>query len=124
MEIIIVIGIVGILAAISVPIFTKAMERARVREAISQLKLLQTAEKVVKVEEGKYKSCGNTSACNSILRLDLPTADWDYSVVTAGVSSGFRANAKRKSGQWAGCTYSIDGPTGDPYVSSGANTCP
>lgn len=97
MELIVVIVIVGILAALAAPIYTKTKEKALDREAVSALKLIQAAEKIYRMEQGfyfpcvdnSYPNCYTTSAptasvdnINTYLHLYLrnQNQNWNYSV--------------------------------------------
>ena len=51
-ELLVVVLIIGILAAIGLPQYTKAVERARAVEAVTNLRALVTAEKVYQMSNG------------------------------------------------------------------------
>lgn len=147
MELIIVVIIVAILAAIGLPFYFKAVERARVKEAISQLKLIQAAEDMRLLETNHYLACsesfdnsgegmGNSNAnCNTVLNLRLDTTEdrsWDFSVacdVDAGAdgqcdTEAFTAYADRTGeGTYKDCQFSVN-QVADPYMSSADGTCP
>ncbi len=53
-ELLIVVAIIGILAAIAVPNFLNAQIRAKVSRAVSDLKTLETALEMYRVDEGDY----------------------------------------------------------------------
>jgi len=53
-ELLIVVVIVGILAALGLPQFTKAREHAMGKEAIVNLKLIAAAEKIYRMEASAY----------------------------------------------------------------------
>jgi prepilin-type N-terminal cleavage/methylation domain-containing protein len=58
-EILVVVVIIGILAAIALPQYQKAVERARLSEAISNLKTLAQAEEVYYLQYGEYTAIEN-----------------------------------------------------------------
>jgi Tfp pilus assembly protein PilE len=87
MEIMMVVVLIGILATLGIVSFQKTMENARKKEAQSLLLLMKHAEDVVRTETNTYVACDNSTACNDILRLNLPTPAtpvWSYSVPNAG----------------------------------------
>lgn len=98
-EILVVVIIVGILAALGFPGYQRTRERVLDREARSVLSLLQAAEKIYRMEAGfYYPSAAVTNVIadiNSFLRVDLPAgaASWSYQV--AGTGSGDISTATR-----------------------------
>jgi prepilin-type N-terminal cleavage/methylation domain-containing protein len=89
-EMLIVIIIVGIVAAIGMTQFSKTRDYASEKEAFSNLRLIQSAEKIYDMERTVYINCDSASwsddqeAClNNALRTSLPTESnpnkkWDY----------------------------------------------
>jgi type II secretory pathway pseudopilin PulG len=97
LELIVVIVILAILAILSLPRFGKIKEHSIEKEAIANLKLIQAAEKIYKLEMVTYISGSVTADLNSALRLALPTTSpyyWDYKVVDSS-GSAFTAKAQR-----------------------------
>lgn len=140
-EILVVIIIIGILAAVALPNYEKAKERALGKEAIANLKLIAAAERIYRMEtSGYYPSPGGTvdeagiitggtvdavGTINSNLKLSLTETNWDYSITTIGdPASTFTAYADRVAGSYSSCQYSIDQTQSEPVISSGAGTCP
>ncbi|MDD5155342.1 MAG: hypothetical protein PHF11_02520 [Candidatus Omnitrophica bacterium] len=89
MEILAIIIIIAILAAIALPNFTPIREKVLDKEASASLKLIQAAEKIYRLETDFYYPYPGTtpapdnSAINQNLKLSLPTGDdkkWDYTV--------------------------------------------
>lgn len=92
LELIIVVVIVGILAAISLPKFGVTKERALDKEAKANLALIQAAEKIYRMEQGSYyPSSGSTSSIadiNTNLKVNLPTGvSWAYTVYSNQVTA-------------------------------------
>ena len=124
----VVIIIIGILAALALPQFNKSKEYAIGKEAIANLKLIAAAEKIYRMEANAYfpiPSGSNSSITdiNSYLRLSIPSGtskNWDYSVT--GAAGSFSSEAQRTSGSYSDCQYSIDQSQDEPVVASG--TCP
>jgi len=87
-ELLVVIIIIGILAALALPGFGVSKERVLDKEAKANLALIQAAEKIYRMESGfYYPSSGNSSVItdiNTFLRLNLPTnvLSWTYKVDT------------------------------------------
>ena len=117
MELLIVIIIIGILAALALPGFGVTKERVLDKEAKANLALIQAAEKIYRMEAGLfYPSTGSSSVIadiNTYLRVNLPTGatSWSYSVDTDGsqttatrsVASG-RVWTLTYAGSTAACT--------------------
>jgi len=111
-ELLIVITIIGILAALALPQFDKTKEHALGQEAQSSLRLIAASEKIYRMENDSvsyYPGAGSVglSAINSNLKLYLTGTNWDYSI-SSGSASTFTATAKRQSGAYSSCNYSIN----------------
>ncbi len=87
-ELIIVVVIIGILATFAMPQFAKTKERTLDKEAQANLKLIQAAEKIYRMENdlGTYYPGGaatnDITAINDNLKLSLPASNtnWTYAV--------------------------------------------
>jgi prepilin-type N-terminal cleavage/methylation domain-containing protein len=81
-ELIVVVLIIAILVAFAMPQFTSTRERAFDNEAKANLKLIQAAEKIYRMEIGGYYGPeGDIAQMNSVLRLSIPlTSKWDYNI--------------------------------------------
>lgn len=97
LELIVVILIIGIIAAIALPNFGPMRERVLDKEATANLKLIQAAERVYRMETSFYYpySGSETSigTINTDLRLFLPagaTRNWDYEVKDTGCAQATR----------------------------------
>ncbi len=103
LELIVVLVIIGILAALGLANFASPKEQALEREAQANLKLISSAEKIYRMEIGGYVNCSNTSTLNTYLRLMIPGSDtnWKYRV-TGASASVFSAAAQRTSGPYSG----------------------
>ncbi len=101
-ELLVVVLIIGILASVALPQYTKAVEKARASEAIQLLGDLYTAEQVYFMQTGSYTND------LSLLDLQLPgvgtsqtaTTSTKNFILTVGQATGseFRAVAQRASG--------------------------
>lgn len=115
LELLVVLIIVGIMAALSITNYTKTSERAYDREAQSALSLIQSAERMRRLRSAAYYPPSGTEGdmgnINTNLKLNLAEQRWDYSI--AGGTDTFTANATR-----SGRTWSIN------QVDSGASCSP
>lgn len=114
LELIIVIVIIGILATFAMPQFIVTKERALDKEAIANLKLIAAAERIYRMENGRYypspaateSDAGNI---NTNLKLFLTETNWDYSITTTGdPADTFTATAARNgTGGYLDCQYTL-----------------
>jgi len=88
----------GILASIAFPVFTKTKENVLDKEAKANLKLIQAAEKIHRMELGVYCASSGTDLnpppyqyLNQHLKLDLTGQNWSYSADTTGTGTATRA---------------------------------
>lgn len=91
LELVAVLMIVGILAVLGLPQFKDARNKALDKEAISNLKLIQAAERIYRVETSSYYNCGNTATVNAQLLLGITDSNWNYDV--SGAPATFTARA-------------------------------
>lgn len=92
-EMLIVIIIVGIVAALGMTQFSKSRDYASEKEALSNLRLIQSAERIYDMERTVFINCDsanwsdNQEAClNNALRTSLPVEGspnkkWDYEAI-------------------------------------------
>jgi len=92
LELLIVIIVIGVLTTFVIPSYFGVNRKAKQREASAILRLIQAAEKTIRLETGNFVSCNNISDCNSKLRLDISAGSFDYKVTLIG-SSDFCAQA-------------------------------
>ena len=84
-ELLVVIVIIGILAALGMPTYSAIKEKTLDREAKASLALIQAAEKIYKMETTFYYpysgSESNVDNINNNLKLSLPNpVSWSYTV--------------------------------------------
>jgi type II secretory pathway pseudopilin PulG len=90
MELLIVIIIVGIFSTLAITQYGGYRERALDREAIANLRLIQAAERIFRMEQGTYYPAAlpdaTTNNINTNLHLSLPTGNnrnWNYTCQAA-----------------------------------------
>ena len=117
-ELMMVVVVAAILVAAATPFYFKALDRASEREAVSQIRLIQGAERMLMLDQGGFATCANTAACNLALDLDLPTAnpDWDFAVI--GDAAAISISASRIGGT---CVYGVNTVLAEPVITGG--TC-
>lgn len=122
-ELLIVVAIIGVLAAIAVPNFLQAQVRAKVSKAVSNMKTIETALEAYHLDQSSYPRWA----------WDTSSPDTDYMgfrdlttpVAYVSGSSAFKNPFKTKS---QNRTMKIDGREIDPYfematwLSSGGKT--
>jgi prepilin-type N-terminal cleavage/methylation domain-containing protein len=108
LELVVVLVIIGILSTVAVSHFGIMHEKILAREAISQLKIIQSAENVYRLENetGNFIGCVDTLDCNAKLGIALPAKDWEYLVRDAD-DTEFTAAAQRLWGSRTNCEYTI-----------------
>ncbi len=124
-EILTVIIIIAILAALALPQFATTRERALSKEAKANLKIIDAAEKIYRMEVGFYYPYSGTYSdpadINANLKLSLTENNWDYSI-TGGSGSAYTATANRQgSGGYLDCQYSVSDSSGEPTPNA---SCP
>jgi prepilin-type N-terminal cleavage/methylation domain-containing protein len=128
LELLVVVIIIGILATLSLPLFSKTRERALDNEAKANLKLIQAAQRIYAMEVGFFLDCsgyGGINCINTYLKLTLPAGvkrSWGYNT-TAPTASSFIATAIRNTidDKWLR-TWSIDEDDEEPSCSGSG--CP
>ena len=100
-ELMIVIAIIGILAAIAIPQFASYRARAYNSAAQSDLKNCATAQEAYFVDEQTYGAHGD---------LSLNTSE-NVALVASGGTSAYTISAYHSSGDK---TYTLTGPGGSP----------
>ena len=106
-EVMLVVIIIGILAAIAIPAFRKTIERTNGDRAVVNLKVIRAAQKMYRIDQNTYWGTG--SLTNSDLDtghyLQNPNIEWPitfaYTVTAADVTT-FTARATRNSGPFNG----------------------
>jgi len=119
LELIIVIMIIGVLAALALPNFGRSRERAFDREAIANLKLMQAALEIYRLQYGfyyRYNGSADITGINYNLKLALPTGanrNWNYTIPAPqnGTAQAMRTTGSRN---WT-LNVTADEPTCSPF---------
>ncbi|MBU1998305.1 MAG: type II secretion system protein [Candidatus Omnitrophota bacterium] len=127
-EILVVVLIIGVLAALALPRFDVTRENSFDKEAKVNLKLIQAAEKIyrVKFPPAYYPSASGTVSSianiNQFLMLSLPTTNpnWKYSVRTQAGTPPQTSYANRTTNSRCWRLNIND----DEPVNAGAGACP
>ena len=123
MEVLIVVAIIGILASLAIVNYAKTKEYALDKETISNLKLIQVAEKGYYLDMSTYypssTSESNIANINDNLKVSLSSGSnqsWNYTVWSTGCS-----RATRNGGDGRSWYLTIADLAGDPDAGAG---CP
>ncbi|MFC1623871.1 prepilin-type N-terminal cleavage/methylation domain-containing protein [Candidatus Omnitrophota bacterium] len=100
-EVLIVVIIIGILAAIGIPQFADSIEKAKGGEAMAGLGHIQTGEKIYYAENEVY-----TADWAADLDISLTERFWTFTIVTPGQT--YVATATRSGGSRANQTLTMN----------------
>lgn len=94
-ELIMVVVIIGVLVTFAAPAFRVTRDRALENEARANLSLIQSAQRIYRMENGNFIACAAGtaySAClNPNLKLELPQSSaWTYASPSAGCAQAAR----------------------------------
>jgi prepilin-type N-terminal cleavage/methylation domain-containing protein len=95
-ELMVVIIIVGILAAIAVPLYTQYAERARVTEATSIMGAVNTSQKVYYTRRAQYYTADNSADPTAFDTFGIDISDtkyFTYSTAPNALGDGFTVTA-------------------------------
>jgi len=77
-ELIIVVIIIGVLAAIALPQYAGFVERARCTEAVNAIGAIKVAEQTARIETGDYVTCTDGVAIAADLGVTVNLTNWTY----------------------------------------------
>ena len=91
-ELLIVVIIIAVIATLSLPMLLKTIEKAKVGEAISNLNLIRTGQKIYFLEKGWFT---DTMGDLNIENPNDQASRYFYYTIPSADSSDFTANAER-----------------------------
>lgn len=114
LEVLVVIIVIGILVALALPGFGVTKERTLDKEAKANLRLIQAAEKIYRMEMGFYfplaASSSDVNLINANLKVRLPvppkTISWNYLV--DAVNQQIRATRNKTGGRYLTLPFGSD----------------
>ncbi len=80
-EIVTVMVIVGVLAAMAIPMFIRSLEEAKNREAQAALRLIRATERLYYLEYEAFVSASSTAEINDRLDVDIESENWNFEVL-------------------------------------------
>lgn len=99
LEILLVVVIIGIVAAFAMPGYHRAIEKSRGRHAEFNLMVIYNAQKRYKLDNNEYYACAPGCTNDLILQmLEVDIADPYFTYGITKVGSGFAATATRVGG--------------------------
>lgn len=111
-ELLLVIILVSILAAIAVPLYLHYTETSKVREALGIIKAIITSQKVEKLRTMKYYTATGGAASTIFLKKGIDLSDSLYfTFETSGDASAFTVTATASPDSGITGTITYDGAT-------------
>ncbi len=110
-ELLIVVAIVMVLAAIAIPIFTGALGDAKDATAQAQIRSVQAALATEVLLDGNTLATGSTGWTTTTTVTDGVIADFTYSQVSAPVANSATEGTGDNAGTWTVTVY-VDETTG------------
>ncbi|MCX5715788.1 MAG: prepilin-type N-terminal cleavage/methylation domain-containing protein [Candidatus Omnitrophica bacterium] len=101
-ELMIVIIIVGILASIAIPNFSKMVEKAKAEQAATYLRVIRTGEKIYWSNNSTYIACADTAEIKTNIGAEVTPENYTFSVASGtgsgqNITNSFTATATRRS---------------------------
>lgn len=106
-EILITIAILGVVAAVAVPGFSKAKTSAEKNQAINYLRTVRTSMKMYYGKWKNYIPLSNTSQIKSALGAETQASGYTFAVSSAGAATATRTSDGKTAtlnpdGTWSG----------------------
>ena len=114
-ELIVVVVVIGVLATLAIPQYSKAVERAKGAKAKYAISLIRQAEELYYDDYKAYVCCSESDFIAPLSKyIELSQlsrdADWKYLMMPIGVvgaNQGLRIGASRESGKYKGKSISV-----------------
>lgn len=103
-ELLIVIIIIGVLATLAIPQYTKLVEKARAAEALTMIGALRSGEASYKLESGSYSADINALYVSNLSTSSASTAQYWWYGASGATSVGYALTATRTAKQPGGET--------------------
>lgn len=110
MEIIVVVALVALIAAFTIPNYKNSLERSDEKEAIQNLTMIWEAMKIYRVKTGDFvtQDLAGVNDINQLLRTNVIESNMDYSCTYNGGASLLVCDADNPSG-WGLRFHTKDG---------------
>lgn len=105
-ELLAVVIILGILAAIAIPTYTRTVEKVKGEKAVTNLRLIRTGERMYRLDHNAYTNL-LSGLYPTYIDNPNPDPDWTYGNPVLD-AAGFDATATRSGGSYPGGTINID----------------
>lgn len=119
LELLMVVLIVGILAAAALPNFSRGAERAKVKDAQSVIAALISAERVYYLDQGSYGTDTNLYSSRYVINPDAGNSNPDWTFGATGGTTTTVTATRTGGGSFSGNT--INGTTGFNGTQYGGN---
>jgi len=106
-ELLIVVAIIGILAAIAIPNLLTAMQRAKQKRTMADIRTIATAWEARATDVNKYNAAG---------AITLPAVTLDHDTMTTILSPTYIKSLPPKDGWGNNFVYNADKNFGDPIA--------
>jgi type IV pilus assembly protein PilE len=121
-EIMVVLIIVSILAAMAIPNYNRSVERAKSRDAQTTLEAIYQSERLFQLDNQAFGTLGQLVAGNYIVDPDPGNSNLDWDYATAGVAATtFTVTATRTGGLLNGTTITINQAFGTTQTFGGTH---
>ncbi len=120
-EVMVVVAIVGLLAAIAIPAYDNYITRSRRSEAFTALETVRAAQEMFRAEHGSYAGMGALAGCSQ----GMAGSDYQITVVAAaGPPPTFTVTAAPTVGgrQAGDFTFTVDQNGAKTYNGTAANS--
>ena len=106
LELLVVIIIIGVLAAAAIPSFGNSAERGRCREAQTTLQIIFQAQRIFRLDNGAFGTLADLTG-RGYMPSPNPNVNWNFTI-PANAATTFTATATRTGGGFNGNTISLD----------------